>query len=182
MKPTERLEELYREEVELWRHRDPRGGTPLPSTEAALRQRATWRFLDQVLDVPASRLESADAAGIETRVEQLEAVAHAPFDFTELVKRVEALEAVEAPRALATAVESSDVAGSVTLVCEPGRCGGEPTIGESRLTVVCILGWIRGGFSDDQIAVEYPSMIGGSDTVRVLRRLWEALREAAVAQ
>lgn len=64
MKPIEQLEALYREEVELWRHRDPRGGTPLPSTEAALRLRATWRFFDH---------------------------------FTELVKRIEALEAGAAP-------------------------------------------------------------------------------------
>jgi hypothetical protein len=58
---------------------------------------------------------------------------------------------------------------TITLVCESGRMGGRPTIGDSRLPVSTILAEIRAGMSDAKILSEWPDIIGGLEAIAVLR-------------
>lgn len=69
---------------------------------------------------------------------------------------------------------------SVTLVARDGRCSGAPTVGVSRLRADMILGAIRRGLTDEQILESWPTLMGGTETLLVLRRLQDELQAEPV--
>jgi uncharacterized protein (DUF433 family) len=70
---------------------------------------------------------------------------------------------------------------SVTIVCRSGRCGGDPTIGVSRLQLSVVVEAIRAGHDDDFIRANWPS-VRDLSTLTALRRIAEATSAEPVAQ
>jgi uncharacterized protein (DUF433 family) len=71
----------------------------------------------------------------------------------------------------------SEPSSQLLVVCQPGRVGGKPTIGESRLTVGAVASLIRAGYSDERVAREYESSKLTAHDVSVVRALLDELRE-----
>jgi uncharacterized protein (DUF433 family) len=74
----------------------------------------------------------------------------------------------------------SEPSSQLLVVCQPGRVGGKPTIGESRLTVGAVASFIRAGYDDERVAREYESSKLTAHDVSVVRALLGELRENPV--
>jgi uncharacterized protein (DUF433 family) len=65
---------------------------------------------------------------------------------------------------------------ALLVVCMPGRCGGAPTIGHSRLPLRQFVAQVRAGWTDDQLREGWPDV--SAETWQAVRALSQHLMPA----
>ncbi len=80
------------------------------------------------------------------------------------------------PAPAAPAPEQDRPTGAIRLeiVCMPGRCGGRPTLGDSRLTLAQFVSQLRAGWTETQLHKDWPHV--SMETWRVVWAIAQELR------